>query len=216
MKNTVIFDLDGLLIDSEAISYRLFCDLTAQYGQKISLEEYIHHFSGKNETVNMRRMMEVHGLPISMEEGLAFVNQKEKEYFQEGVALKQGAMQLLSYLQKKQYKILLASSSTKERAVKILTQNNIAHFFHHMVFGAEVARGKPYPDIFQKACSAAGEPPERCLVLEDSEAGIQAACSAGIDVICIPDLKSPGEKFRKMTVAQLPSLDAVPAWLELS
>lgn len=108
----------------------------------------------------------------------------------------------------------MASSSTKERAVGVLGQNGIGAFFDHMVFGEDVERGKPYPDIFKKACEYAKEPPENCLVLEDSEAGIQAAYAAGIDVICIPDMKEPGEEFRRMETAELPSLADVISWLE--
>ena len=74
-------------------------------------------------------------------------------------------------------------------------------------------RGKPFPDIFLKACEDANEPGKNCLVLEDSEAGIQAAYSAGIDVICIPDMREPGEEFQKMVTAQLISLKDVIIWL---
>ena len=162
----------------------------------------------------MQRMIEGYHLPITVEEGLAFVAEKEKEYFEKGVDLKQGAKELLSYLKRKQYKIMLASSSTKERALGVLRQNGIETFFDNMVFGAEVKRGKPYPDIFIKACEYAGELPENCLVLEDSEAGIQAAHAAGIDVICIPDMKEPEEEFHKLTVTQLSSLEDVISWLE--
>ena len=214
MKNTVIFDLDGLLINTEIISYKLYRDLTEKYNQHISLEEYIHEYSGKTEIDNMQRMIEGYHLPITVEEGLTFVAEKEKEYFEKGVDLKQGAKELLSYLKRKQYKIMLASSSTKERALGVLRQNGIETFFDNMVFGAEVKRGKPYPDIFIKACEYAGELTENCLVLEDSEAGIQAAHAAGIDVICIPDMKEPEEEFHKMTVAQLSSLEDVISWLE--
>lgn len=215
MKNTVIFDLDGLLIDSEIIAYQLYCDLLEKYGQHISIEEYIHNYSGKMAEDNMRAVIDKYRLPISMEEGIAFEVWKEKEYFKKGVALKRGVEELLSYLKRKQYKILLASSSTKERAVGVLEQNGVAAFFDHMVFGTEVERGKPYPDIFLKACAYAGEAPANCLVLEDSEAGIQAAYAAGIDVICIPDMKKPDERFGRMAAAELPSLEDVISWLEL-
>lgn len=101
-----------------------------------------------------------------------------------------------------------------ERAVGVLNQHGIADFFGHMVFGVEVKRGKPYPDIFVKAREYAEELPEKCFVPEDSEAGIQAACSAGIDVICILDMKVPGPEFSKMAVTQLPTLEDVIPWLE--
>lgn len=214
MKNTVIFDLDGLLINTEIISYQLYRDLTGMYDKPFSMEAYIHDYSGKTETDNMKRMIETCGLPISIEEGLAFVAAREKEYFEQGVDLKPGARELLSYLQKKQYQILLASSSTKQRAEGVLRQNGIHEYFDHMVFGAEVKRGKPFPDIFEKACEYAKQPPENCLVLEDSEAGIQAAYAAGIDVICIPDMKTPGAEFCKMAAARLSSLADVIPWLE--
>lgn len=214
MKNTVIFDLDGLLIDSETISYRIYRDLAGEYHKDISMEEYVHNYSGKTEIRNMQTLIGVHGLPVSLEEGLAFAQKREKEYFRKGVALKQGARELLSYLKRRQYKIILASSSTKERAVGVLSRNGIGAFFDGMVFGEDVERGKPYPDIFEKACEYAGEPPQSCLVLEDSEAGIQAAYAAGIDVICIPDMKEPGEEFRRMETAELTSLADVIPWLE--
>lgn len=214
MKNTVIFDLDGLLIDSEIISYRLYSDLVAKYGRHMPLEDYISNYSGKTAKSNMRMLIDTYQLPISLEDGLAFEALEERKYFKQGVALKRGAEELLSYLKNRKYKILLASSSTKERAVGVLEQNGIAGFFDNMVFGMEVKRGKPFPDIFIKACEYAGEPPKNCLVLEDSEAGIQAAYSAGIEVICIPDMKVPKEEFCDKSVAQLSSLEDVILWLD--
>lgn len=214
MRNTVIFDLDGLLIDSEIISFRIYQDLTRDCQQHISMETYAQNYSGKTEIHNVTALIEEFKIPISVEEGMAFVAAKEKEYLKEGVALKQGARKLLSYLKNNQYKIVLATSSTRERALNILDQNNVTTYFDYMVFATDVKRGKPNPDIFLKACEYAGEPPKNCLVLEDSEAGIQAAHAANIEVICIPDMKKPDEAFRKMAAAEFASLEAVIPWLE--
>lgn len=214
MKTTVIFDLDGLLIDSEIISYQLYRDLTEKYGRYITIEEYAHNYSGKTGSSNMQTLIDAYRLPITPEEGFAFASAREQEYLQNGVALKPGARELLSYLKDRRYKIVLASSSTRTRAIDILTQNKIDRYFDDMVFGTEIKRGKPYPDIFLKACEKAEEIPENCLVLEDSEAGIQAAYSAGIDVICIPDMKVPDSAFHQMMTAELSSLKDVISWLD--
>ena len=80
-------------------------------------------------------------------------------------------------------------------------------------FGTEIERGKPWPDIFLKAAEKAHAAPADCLVLEDSEAGIQAAHAAGIDVLCVPDMKMPAESYQQMTAAMLKSLDDVKGWL---
>lgn len=206
MKKAVIFDLDGLLIDSEAISYQLYQDLLRPYGHSFSIDDYARNYSGKTAVGNMNAVIERFSLPLTVEEGLDFVLTKEQEYLARGVELKPGARELLAWLKEQGCKVILASSSLKDRAVSILKQHDADRYFDDMVFGAEVAHGKPYPDIFLKACEKAGEMPADCLVLEDSEAGIQAAFSAHIPVICVPDMKEPGQEFKKMAERVLPSL----------
>ena len=154
------------------------------------------------------------GLPISVAQGTALVSAQEKMYFARGVPLKTGAKELLVYLKQKGYLIALASSSVRARALEALSQHGIASYFDAMVFGAEVARGKPHPDIFCKACDKLHAAPEDCLVLEDSEAGIQSAFSAHIPVICIPDMRQPGTAFQDMAQAVLPILTDVIDYLE--
>ena len=80
MITTVIFDLDGLLIDSEPIAYRVDCDLLREYGHTLSLEEYARDYSGRTGVANMIRMIERYSLPITVEYGRAFVTQRQREY----------------------------------------------------------------------------------------------------------------------------------------
>ena len=214
MKKAVIFDLDGLLIDSEIISYNMYADLLRKYQFRFSLERYARQYSGKNEVTNMQNLVFTYHLPITVEQGLAYVDALEKEYFAKGVPLKPGARELLRFLKRSKVKILLASSSTRERALFVLAQNGIEDYFDAMVFGPEIERGKPAPDIFIKAREKSGEASADCLVLEDSEAGLRAAYAAGIDVICIPDMKRPDGAFLSVAAAVLPSLLDVPMWLE--
>lgn len=214
MKKAIIFDLDGLLIDSEIISYNLYADLLRKYQFRFSLERYARQYSGKNEVTNMQNLIFTYHLPITLEQGLSYVSALEKEYFAKGVPLKPGARELLGFLKHRDVKILLASSSTRERALSVLAQHGIEDIFDAMVFGPEIEHGKPAPDIFIKAREKSGETSADCLVLEDSEAGIRAAYSAGIDVICVPDMKRPNGAFLSVAAAVLPSLLDVPMWLE--
>lgn len=198
----VIFDLDGLLINTETISYALYQDLLRPYGHTFSVEDYAQNYSGKSELHNMQAIIARFGLPISVAQGTALVSAQEKMYFARGVPLKTGAKELLVYLKQKGYLIALASSSVRTRALATLSQHGIASYFDAMVFGAEVARGMQLVA------------PEDCLVLEDSEAGIQSAFSAHIPVICIPDMRQPGTAFQDMAQAVLPILTDVIDYLE--
>lgn len=96
----------------------------------------------------------------------------------------------------------------------ILDSNGVLSLFDHLVFAKDVKRSKPYPDIFLKACSDLNALPENCLILEDSEAGIEAAYRAGIPVICVPDLKVPAQSFLTKAEQVFQDLDAVRDYLK--
>lgn len=178
------------------------------------LEDYTQNYCGKILEKNIASLIEQFHLPISFDEGMDLYKSIENEYVQKGIPLKDGAKEILTYLKENDYKISLASSSTRERALTILKDNQIDQYFDYYTFGYEVPQGKPAPDIFIKACEKTNCLPEESLILEDSEAGIQAAASAGIPVICIPDLKMPSEEMIGKTAAVLKSLYYVREWLE--
>lgn len=213
MVKAVIFDLDGLLVDTEIISYRILEEILAGFGYRFTLEEYTRGFSGKPETANSAHLVEAYRLPWTPEEALERILRREEELHTQGVELKPGAKELLAYLQETGRGIAMASSSTRDRALNLLDQHGVTGYFQRFVFAGEVERGKPAPDVFLKACEKLGEAPEDCLVLEDSEAGIQAAHAARIPVICVPDLKTPERRFLDLTAAVCPSLDQVIPYL---
>ena len=107
------------------------------------------------------------------------------------------------------YQTVVATSSTRERVNKILKQAELSKFFDASVCGDEVEKGKPNPEVFLKACEKIGVKPEKAIVLEDSEAGIQASFVAGIPVICVPDMKYPEEQFAKKANTIVGSLRVV-------
>ena len=215
MIKTVIFDLDGLLVNSELMTYEFYKRILAEKEIDFPLKTYTDVYCGRTAVRNLTELIENYDLPFDVEKGLELTHEAEKEYLStKGVPLKKGAKELLDFLKNKDYGIYLASSSGNERAHTILSGNGIDGYFDCGVFGDEIEHSKPAPDVFLKAKEKAGARAEECLVLEDSDAGIHAAYAAGIPVICIPDLKQPSEESRKMARLVLPSLLDVKEMLE--
>ena len=212
--DAVIFDLDGLLADTEIISLKVYQELLADFGIPFTEETYSREYSGHREEENVQRFLATYDLPWNFDQTLEKVYELEAQILAKGVNLKKGAKNLLAFLQREVIPIALATSSVESRARMILDSNGILSLFDHLVFAKDVKRSKPYPDIFLKACSDLNVLPENCLVLEDSEAGIEAASRAGIPVICIPDLKMPAQSFLNKTEQVFQDLDAVRDYLE--
>ena len=212
--DAVIFDLDGLLADTEIISLKVYQELLKDFGILFTEETYSREYSGHREEENVQRFLDTYDLPWNFDQTLAKVYELEAQILAQGVNLKKGAKNLLAFLQREGIPIALATSSVESRARMILDSNGILALFDHLVFAKDVKRSKPYPDIFLKACRDLNVLPENCLVLEDSEAGIEAASRAGIPVICIPDLKIPAQSFLNKTEQVFQDLDAVRDYLE--
>ena len=213
--DAVIFDLDGLLADTEIISLKVYQELLEDFGIPFTEETYSREYSGHREEENVQRFLDTYDLPWNFDQTLEKVYELEARILAKGVNLKKGAKNLLAFLQREGIPIALATSSVESRARMILDSNGILSLFDHLVFAKDVKRSKPYPDIFLKACSVLNVlPEENCLVLEDSEAGIEAAYRAGIPVICIPDLKMPAQSFLNKTEQVFQDLDAVRDYLE--
>ena len=212
--DAVIFDLDGLLADTEIISLKVYQELLEDFGIPFTEETYSREYSGHREEENVQRFLDTYDLPWNFDQTLDKVYELEARILAKGVNLKKGAKNLLAFLQREGILIALATSSVESRARIILDSNGILSLFDHLVFAKDVKQSKPYPDIFLKACIDLNVLPENCLVLEDSEAGIEAAYRAGIPVICIPDLKMPAQSFLNKTEQVFQDLDAVRDYLE--
>ena len=213
MIKAVIFDLDGLLLDSEIVAFKVYEELGKRFNFEISLPDFMQNICGQPLRRNVAYVNERFQLPWDLEEAVEEVLRIEKMILDEGVDVMPGARELLAYLKENKYKTAVASSSARERSMRLLEHHNLVEYFDDFVFGPEVKLGKPNPDIFLKAAEKIGVSPEYCLVLEDSQAGIQAAYSAGMKVICIPDLKYPTEEFVKKATAIKESLLDVITYL---
>ncbi len=209
MIKAALFDLDGLLIDSEVVYYQMANEMCSQYGRSLTLEQYVCNHSGRTLVDNVQSYIDLCGMPITVREGMQWTWDREAQITANGIPLKPGAEALLKYLHDHGIKMILATSSLPDRAEQLLRQNNVYHYFSGAVCGTEVKRGKPDPEVFLLAAEKAGEIPSHCLVLEDSENGIRAAYAGGFPVICVPDLKLPDKEVLDMTTAVVKSLDEV-------
>ena len=123
-------------------------------------------------------------------------------------------LNLIHKLKDNNYKTIVATSSNRDRVDKILAQAKITEFFDDSICGDEVTKGKPNPEVFLKSCQKLGVNVDEAIVLEDSEAGIQASYDANIKVICIPDMKYPEKQYEEKTFKILKDLTEVTAYLK--
>lgn len=214
MIDTVIFDLDGLLVDTEIISYKVYKAMVEKYGFSFDKQTYAEKYSGHKETDNVTTMLNDYRLPYTFEQCFDIAVNSELELINQGVELKPFVRYLLDWLKENNYRIVLATSSLRKRALTMLNDHDIIDYFDGFVFAEDIHHGKPDPDIFLTAAQCVNSIPANCLVLEDSEPGIQAAFSANMSVICIPDMKKPAEQYRKMLTGMYNDLSEVVNFLQ--
>ena len=215
MIKAVIFDMDGLIIDSEEISYACYNSLLEKENLTLSKELYTQ-FLGKSVENGFHLIEDNYHIHIDVEKALIeFKDIMQKMVEERGVPLKDGLIELLDYLQDNNYKTIIATSSNLTRVHQLL-DNEIFSRFDDIICGDEVTNGKPNPEVFLRACEKLGVQANEAIVLEDSEAGIQAAHNANIPVICIPDMKYPEQPYLDMTTDILKSLKQVIDYLKES
>jgi HAD superfamily hydrolase (TIGR01509 family) len=213
MIKAVIFDMDGLMINSEVATFHCYEKVMEKLGYTIT-EEFYKTLLGKTLKTCYQLFFEAYGNDFPMDQVLADVHQELADIFDnEGVPIKDGLIELLIYLKENQYKTIVATSSGRKRVDHILELADLTKYFDNSICGDEVTHGKPNPEVFLRACEKLDVQPNEAIVLEDSEAGIQAAYSGHIPVICIPDMKYPEKQYEDMTAAMLSSLDQVIEYL---
>lgn len=214
MKKAVIFDMDGLMIDSERITFEGYKHIMKKMDLEMTREFYVS-LLGKPIKGIYQRFYDEYGTDFPIETVIKDVHQYMADLFEEkGVPLKEGLLNLLIYLKEHGYKTIVATSSNRVRVDHILALANITEYFDDSICGDEVTKGKPNPEVFLKSCEKLGVSVEDAVVLEDSEAGIQASHSAHIDVLCVPDMKHPEEPFASMTTKIISTLNDVIPFLE--
>ena len=214
MIKAIIFDMDGLMIDSERVTFECYQERLKDMNLTMD-EEFYKTLLGKPIKGIYQRFYDVYGNDFPIENVIQDVHQLMAERFEtEGVPVKKGLVELLHYLKDNNYKTIVATSSNRDRVDKILAQAKITEFFDDSICGDEVTKGKPNPEVFLKSCQKLGVNVDEAIVLEDSEAGIQASYDANIKVICIPDMKYPEKQYEEKTFKILKDLSEVTAYLK--
>ena len=214
MIKAIIFDMDGLMIDSERVTFECYQERLKDMNLTMD-EEFYKTLLGKPIKGIYQRFYDVYGNDFPIENVIQDVHQLMAERFEtEGVPVKKGLVELLHYLKDNNYKTIVATSSNRDRVDKILAQAKITEFFDDSICGDEVTKGKPNPEVFLKSCQKLGVNVDEAIVLEDSEAGIQASYDANIKVICIPDMKYPEKQYEEKTFKIFKDLTEVTAYLK--
>jgi len=203
----VIFDMDGLLLDSEPLYRVTWQTAAAAMGCPID-DEFYAHFVGRGNDEAERLLRERFGDALPLDEfRTRWRRDWDERLDREPPARKPGAIALMDFLDQHQIATALATSSPRSLAVRCL--GDLASRFAALAFGDEVLHSKPAPDLFLLASQRLGISPEDCLVLEDSEAGVRAARAAGMEVIIVPDLIQPSPEIVAMANGVCASLQDV-------
>ncbi len=202
----VIWDLDGVIIDSADEHRRAWQRLARETGVTFTDADFWATFGKRNDDI-----IPQHWGNVSKDQLQALADRKElyfREFIREAAAPLPGSMELMRGLHEAGFPQALASSTPTENIQLIRELLNLDQYLSALVTGESVARGKPAPDIFLKAASELHMPPPVCLVIEDAVAGVQAALAAGMRCISVAgDRDLPGLRAADLMVKDLTEID---------
>ncbi|MEO3711966.1 HAD family hydrolase [Roseateles flavus] len=205
-----VFDMDGLLLDSERPIQDAWLQLSAEAGVALTPADY-RLTVGRNRADCLALLSGWFGSTEAAERMYEAVDAEVARRFAgRGFALKPGVLPLLQALRERGIPCAVASSTRHAKVLDRLGAAGIVAHFDPIHGGDQVARGKPHPDLFELAARSLARAPSDCLVFEDSSYGAQGALAAGMGVVLVPDLKEPDPDIAPRCLI-LPSLEQAPA-----
>ena len=211
--DAVVFDMDGVIFDSERAVLECWLELADKYAIPDIMEPYLA-CTGTTMARTREIMMETYGPDFPYDEYAAEASAMFHERYDGGrLPMKRGVREILEYLKSHGKRIALASSTRRETVVNQLRDAKILEYFDEVVTGDMVERSKPEPDIFLLACEKVGVAPTRAFAIEDSYNGIRAAHSGKLRPIMVPDLRPADAEMKELAEAVLEDLEAVLAYL---
>lgn len=212
--DAAIFDMDGLMIDTERLDMELWRSIGAAQGYAIP-ESLILNTVGRTREDTEAMFREALGAGFDYHTVRKLrIQEKFERFKKQGVPLKTGLLSMLELLERRGIRKAVATSTERSQAEKVLRIAGLYERFDAVVCGDEISRGKPEPDIFLAAAEKLAAEPDYCLVLEDSHAGIAAAAAAGIRSIMIPDIKAPDAACRKLAERIFQDLSAAAEYVD--
>jgi len=209
----VVFDMDGLMFDTEAVSYRLWAKRIEEMGYEPEVQLFARSLGGHSNDI------EVHyekflGRKISRDDISQIFRSSHDAFFEtlekEGIGVKKGLIELFDWLDEKGIKKAIGSSTAQATIRKYLSKTNILPERFDYIMGGDMAKNiKSDPEIFLTACEKVGVKPAEALVLEDSRNGLYAANAAGIPCIFVPDMLMPDEDIENRAFKIAESLISV-------
>lgn len=199
MIKAVIFDLDGLMVDSEPVHFKAYEKALSELGKKLPEHDYAEYYVGISDHDAAQDMVKRYNLPISADELLVRKAQVFAQLLPGNVVPQKGLFDLLHDLRAHGYKTAVASGAMLPDIKQIIASLNLQDSFDALCSADSVQHGKPAPDLFLLAARTLDVPPQNCLVLEDAPAGVQAAKSAGMKCYAIPSRETKGRNFAGAT-----------------
>src|SRR5262245_14046193 len=205
MIGAVIFDLDGLLADTERLHRRAWRETLATRGIAVTDEEYAEHWIRSG--LGIAEYLELHGIDVALEGLRADKARLYNHLVAMSACAMPGAVALVEALHGKK-RLALATSSYLESATAVFSCVPVAHYFEVIATHESASRRKPHPDVLLYTAAMLGVFPDECVLLEDAEKGILAAHAAGMKSIAVPTDDTRDNDFSKATLV-VPSLEAV-------
>ena len=206
--HAVVFDMDGLLVDTETVSRQAMAAAARGLGHDLPHELFIRTV-GMSFAASGGIFTEHFGPEFDVPWFQAESTRLFRAAAELGVALKTGVIELLDFLDAEGLPYAIATSSPHQDVERNLRGHGLGARFHAIVAGGDYARSKPFPDPFLKAAERLGVDPAHCLALEDSHNGIRAAHAAGMMAVMVPDLLEPTAEMHALCVRVIESLHEV-------
>jgi HAD superfamily hydrolase (TIGR01509 family) len=208
----VVFDMDGLLIDSQGVACEALAFQAAAMGYALPLE-ILNGLIGHTWAENDQVLVGHFGAAFDTQAMQVGAIARFYELAAAGIALKPGVVELLDHLDEVAMVRAIATSSRRQDVEHHLRHHGLLDRFHVVVGQGDYAQGKPAPDPYLAAAKALGVVPEDCLALEDSHSGVRSAAAAGMMTVMVPDLLEPTDEMRNLSVAIAADLHEVRGML---